>query len=373
MKVKDLIKTDMSLFGAEAGYDWLFKADEPTKIYAGVMLGYVDATDIKTEKENGRYEKGKGSSPSVGVYATVVNDENWFIDIAARNFWSSLEMKSHSNDSRVLTYEPKRDIIAGSIEIGKNIKREVDRKSYIRIEPKAELGVMRATGSEVDVNNGYKLKYDGANYANVKAGLLLSYNTEMENGLLIEPLVELAYRYELLGKDKVTYNGVREESDIKGGTIEIDAGLNMQLAENLYWYGVGSYEQSSKVSGWGVHAGIRYDIGGSSSNKKKAAANKKKKSGRPGWAAGEGRVRRREGKRPVREEKAAPVVEAVEEEIIAVEEVKPVNRDNREHKTRGTDRVVIKEKQEVSDEAPATGKDRKPKRYKVVNGEKIEQ
>ena len=39
MTVDDLIKTDANLFGAEAGYDWLFRAEEPTKLYAGVLVG----------------------------------------------------------------------------------------------------------------------------------------------------------------------------------------------------------------------------------------------------------------------------------------------------------------------------------------------
>ena len=93
------------------------------------------------------------------------------------------------------------------------------------------------------------------------AAVLLSYNAMRSNGLLIEPLLELAYRYEFDGKDKVTYGGATAESDLKGGVFEVNAGLNMQLTDNLYWYGLGSYEASDKVKGWGVHAGIRYAFG----------------------------------------------------------------------------------------------------------------
>ena len=41
----------------------------------------------------------------------------------------------------------------------------------------------------------------------------------------------------------------------------------MQLTDNLYWYGLGSYEASNKVKGWGVHAGIRYAFGGNKTKK----------------------------------------------------------------------------------------------------------
>ena len=279
MKVNDLIKTDMNLFGAEAGYDWLINADDPTKIYAGVLLGFVKATDIKTQKDNGSYDKGKGDAPGIGIYATLVNENNWFIDLAARNFWTRTDMTNHASDGTLLKYEPKRNVFAASAELGQNIKKELDRDSYIRLEPKVELGLMRAAGSEADVSNGNKLKYKAANYANVKAGVLLSYNTHLENGMLIEPLMELAYRYELLGKDKVTYNGVTEKSNLSGGTLEFNAGLNMQLADNLYWYGVGSYEKNGKVTGWGLHAGIRYNIGAAP----KETTNQNKYSQRQQW------------------------------------------------------------------------------------------
>ncbi|MBD9150426.1 MAG: hypothetical protein EGQ14_06430 [Spirochaetia bacterium] len=53
MTVDDLIKTDANLFGAEAGYDWLFRAEEPTKLYAGVLVGFVSTRNIKTKKSDG--------------------------------------------------------------------------------------------------------------------------------------------------------------------------------------------------------------------------------------------------------------------------------------------------------------------------------
>ena len=88
MTVDDLIKTDANLFGAEAGYDWLFRAEEPTKLYAGVLVGFVSTRNIKTKKSDGVYDKGDGEAPGVGVYATLLNENGWFVDLAARNFWS---------------------------------------------------------------------------------------------------------------------------------------------------------------------------------------------------------------------------------------------------------------------------------------------
>ncbi|MBO7191239.1 MAG: autotransporter outer membrane beta-barrel domain-containing protein [Elusimicrobiaceae bacterium] len=261
--VDDLAKTDLKLFGAEAGYDWLFRAEEPTKLYAGVLIGYVNLNSMETHRENGSYEKGDGETPSAGVYATLVNEEGWFVDLAARNFWTKLDLTSHNGSTPSPTYSPKRNVVAVSTEAGTNFVSSLSRNKFIRIEPKAEVAWMNAASGDTPVHNGVgDLHYEEMNYLSGKAGVLLSYNTKYGNDLLIEPLVELAYRYEFDGKGNVSYGGATEKSDLSGGSLEVNAGLNMQLTKDLYWYALGSYENGKKIEGWGVYAGVRYKFGG---------------------------------------------------------------------------------------------------------------
>ena len=261
--VNDLAKTDMRLFGAEAGYDWLFRADEPTKLYAGVLVGYVDMNSLETRKQSGAYEKGEGESPSAGVYATLVNEAGWFVDIAARNFWTKLDIDSHNGGGTTATYSPKRNVLAVSAETGKNFVHTLSRDRFVRIEPKAEVGWMNAASGDTTVHNGVgDLHYQETNYLNGKGAVLISYNTKYGKDLLIEPLVELAYRYEFDGKGNISYGGATEKSDMSGGSLEVNAGLNMQLTKDLYWYALGSYENGKKIEGWGVYAGVRYKFGG---------------------------------------------------------------------------------------------------------------
>lgn len=280
MTVNDLIKTDLNLFGAEAGYDWMFYADEPTKLYAGVMVGFVEADTIKTKKNNGMYDKGDGQAQSVGLYATVVNDERWFVDIAARNFWTKLDMNNHAADGTKMNYKPEQNILTLSAEAGRSFLRPLTNGRFVRIEPKAELSYMNAGSDSAKVKNGMdNLKIDSANYLNAKAAVLLSYQAKRANNLLLEPFVELAYRYEFIGgKADVSYGGATKETSLKGGVAEVEAGLNMQLTDNLYWYALGSYEAGEKMKGWGVYAGIRYAFGNvngkTTSNTKKKVATK---------------------------------------------------------------------------------------------------
>lgn len=264
MTVDDLTKTDMSLFGVEMGYDWLFRADEPTKLYAGVMLGYMNANSIKTKNSNDDNNDGNGEAPSVGIYATIANENGWFIDLAARNFWSKIENTTHTSSDTLLKFDTKRNLLTASLEVGKTFKID----NGFKVEPKVEVSYMNANADSTEVENGTgKLEYDAANYINGKAAIMFAYKKEMANQMLIEPLLELAYNNEFTGKDKVRYGGAEDETSLKGGSFEVNAGLSMQLADNLYWHALASYEKGSKLSGWGVNAGVRLGFGGGNSVK----------------------------------------------------------------------------------------------------------
>lgn len=279
MTVKELLETDMQLFGAEAGYDWLFRADEPTKLYAGVMLGYIQADNIKTEQSDGSYNNGDGTAPTVGIYATLANENGWFVDIAARNFWTKLDMKARTSSGKDLAFEPDRNVFTASVETGKNFIAPARSNRFWRIEPKVELNYMNASADQAEVTSGIgDLKYDAANYLNAKAAVLLAYNARRSNGLLIEPLIELAYRYEFMGTGDVSYSEAAHETDLKGGILEANVALNMQLTDNLYWYVLGSYEAGDKIEGWGANLGFRYAFGGSDKSSSGAKSVKKNQS-----------------------------------------------------------------------------------------------
>ncbi|MBO7605123.1 MAG: autotransporter outer membrane beta-barrel domain-containing protein, partial [Elusimicrobiaceae bacterium] len=271
--VDDLLKTDMSLFGVEAGYDWLFNAEDPTKLYAGVMLGYIKADSIKTKTTIGDSNNGKGDAPSVGIYATLANENGWFIDLAARNFWSKIENTTHTSSGSTLKFDAKRDLITGSLEVGKSFTAD----NGFKVEPKVEVSYMNTGKETTPVTGGTgNLEYDAENYLTGKAAIMFAYKKEMANKMLIEPLVELAYNHEFNGKGKVRYGGAETETSLKGGSFEAAAGLSMQLADNLYWHALGSYEKGSKISGWGLNAGIRLGFGGNYSENEKSYKNKNK-------------------------------------------------------------------------------------------------
>ncbi len=271
--VDDLLKTDMSLYGVEAGYDWLFNPSNPTKVYFGIMGGYMDANSVKSKNSSGDKNKGEGYSPSAGAYLTVANDNDWFIDFAVRHFWTKIKNTTRTTSNTSFNFKPKRNILAAGVEAGKTITYE----SAFKVEPKLQLTYARADDHTVAVNGTNKLEYDSTNYLFGKAAIMFSYEANMGNNLLIEPLVELAYNHGFKGEGKVKYGSAKATDSLKGGSFEIDAGFSMQITNDVYWHALGTYETGNKLSGWGINAGIRFGFGNNGLSKKEITYNDKEK------------------------------------------------------------------------------------------------
>jgi outer membrane protein OmpA-like peptidoglycan-associated protein len=253
----------MTVFGVEAGYDYLLTPGDDNKVYIGLMGGYGKSTRIKTKQENGAYNKGEGEAPDAGIYATMIGENGWFIDIAARHFWMKLDMKNYGVSGTELSYKPKRNITAVSLEAGKAYLTNPTGKSQWRIEPKGEVMYMRAWSAETGVINGTgDFEYDGINYITARAAVTAGYIRERASGLKMEPYIEAGYRYEFDGKGNVRYGGAEYKSDLSGGTLEGAIGLDWQFTKDLYGYIQGTYDKGSKIEAFGGNLGIRYGFGG---------------------------------------------------------------------------------------------------------------
>ena len=260
--VKEFNNVDMDLWGVEAGQDWLFFPYNPTKLYVGGMVGFHDAPSIRSHKIGYSQSKGDGYAPSVGLYATLMDDRLWFVDVTVRDFFTRTDMEAYANGVSVMKYVPKRNVLAWSLEAGKTVERRVNARSWWHITPKLGLTNMYAFSSSAPVTHGVgDLRYDTTRYLSGKVAMQFEYTHLRPNGLLIAPLFEVGYSYEFAGDSTMSYGGVSEKVSAKGGTFEVDLGLNMQLNSRLYWYALGSYENGSKFRALGAHAGIRFMFG----------------------------------------------------------------------------------------------------------------
>jgi outer membrane autotransporter protein len=267
-EVGDIVGTELSLVGVEAGFDVLVNPKgESDKVYIGAMFGYIGSVDARTELGDSRGD-GDGRGESIGIYGSWLGGGGWFVDIVSRYFFTEFDMTNYSVGGYRIEYKPSRGIWGSSMEVGKRIKKAIGEERYIRIEPKVEVQYLMAMGDSVSVENGVgNLEYGQAGYLSGRAGILLGYAI-MRGGLVkAEPYIEAGYREEFDGKHKMRYGGVGYESDIGGGGFEGAVGVDIRLGEMVSLYIQGNYENGEKFKGYGCNIGIRVGIMGNGDNK----------------------------------------------------------------------------------------------------------
>jgi outer membrane autotransporter protein len=259
-KITDLVATDLSVLGAEMGYDIKLPLVWDNNVYLGVMAGYMYAYRIYTEDRYAPSEDfhsiGTGAAPSAGAYLLWLNGWGSFIDLTARNYWSRLDMTSYPSEGEFQTIRPNHNILAASGELGHSIRANVNG-GVLRIEPKGGIRLVKTGGNTTRTNLDYELRYGTGNYAAGRVALLIGYETVTKHGLRIEPIAEAALNKEFKGKETITYDGVPYKNDISGQSLEITGGFNAFFGENAYLFFSADYEKGSKIESFGANAGVR--------------------------------------------------------------------------------------------------------------------
>ena len=277
MTVKGSAETDLKAVGTEAGYDWIVPkyTEGGNRMYLGFMMGSMSISDIKSSGDDYKND-GEGSTVLAGIYGTYISDNHWFADATFRTGQSKIEMSNYTLSGGTwdkTKFEPKRMFAAASVEGGK----QYDMDNYLpglKIEPKAELQLTYVLGKSVNDNNGDIVKFGGAGYVTGIATLHASYAKRDGGWHGIEPYGELSYAKDFVGEENITYLGATEKSSIKGGSVEVAAGMNMKVSDDMYWHAALNYESGSKKKSYGLDAGIRYMFGGKSAEKHSTVAAK---------------------------------------------------------------------------------------------------
>jgi outer membrane autotransporter protein len=258
LKIDDTIDSKMNLYGIELGYDKEIHENEENKYYAGIMAGYMYADNIK--HRNAGYPDGsaRANTPGVGLYGVWDNSNGWYSYGTLRYFWSKMKAQNYTSAGEKITFNPDRNYIAATFELGKQYEDIIDEKRKWIIEPKAELGYAYAKSKSVKTNMNADVHYGKSDSFTTRAALLLGYNSEAESGSIYEPFVEVGVNREWLGKTDVTYAGGRFKSDQQGAGFDLSVGLRARTNENWSFIGNLGYEKGEVTQGAGAQLGVRY-------------------------------------------------------------------------------------------------------------------
>jgi len=280
--VTNEIKTQVDIFGVEGGYDFRVKKESEDRYYLGLMVGYQSVGSIKTQQTNGGSDgHGDGSAPSFGAYGSWIGKSGYFVDLAIRYFMIDLNMTSYSREDDAIEYKPKANYIGFSGEFGKEFEIDIN-ENKLRVEPKIEMVFGTAGSQSMETTSGTKLEYGGTTIMNGKLKVAGSYQFELDNEMLIEPIIELGYGTEMAGKTDITYGKGKYTSDFSGGYFEVSGGLNAYLTKGFSAYSLVTMESGDNQSNFGWNIGVRYGFGGNKQiaqdkDKSKEKAKKKEK------------------------------------------------------------------------------------------------
>jgi outer membrane autotransporter protein len=258
LKIDDTIDSKMNLYGIELGYDKEIYENEENKYYAGIMVGYMYADNIK--HHNAGYPDGSASAntPGVGLYGVWDNSDGWYSYGTLRYFWSKMKAQNYTSAGEKITFNPDRNYFAATVELGKQFEEIIDEKSKWIFEPKAELGYAYSASKSFKTNMNADVRYGKSDSFTTRAALLLGYNSEAESGSIYEPFVEVGVNQEWLGKTDVTYAGGRFKSDQQGAGFDLSVGLRARTNENWSFIGNLGYEKGEVTQGFGAQLGVRY-------------------------------------------------------------------------------------------------------------------
>jgi outer membrane autotransporter protein len=274
--VTNEIKTKVDIFGVEGGYDFRVKKDSEDRYYLGLMVGYQSVGSIKTQQTNGGSDgHGDGSAPSFGAYGSWIGKNGYFVDLALRYFMIDLNMTSYSRQDDEINYKPKANYIGFSGEFGKEFEFDVS-ENKLRVEPKIEMIFGTAGSQSMETTSGEKLEYGGTTVLNGKLKVAGSYQFELQNEMLIEPIIELGYGTEMAGKTDITYGKGKYTSDFSGGYFEVSGGVNAYLTKGFSAYSLVTLESGDNQSNIGWNIGVRYGFGGSKQIEQYGDKNKEK-------------------------------------------------------------------------------------------------
>ena len=256
MHVNDQVSRafDQNTGGFQLGADKRFAALQGD-LYLGGFLSYFNASRDFLDGGN-----GSTNAFSVGTYATWINPNGWYADLALK--YTQLWNYFHTplSDGSFSTGDYSIPSLGGSLEVGKRF----DVGKFF-IEPQAQLAGVWEAGNNYSASNG--LMVGGSDQFSLRGrlGLRAGMDFAFSNGITFEPYLKVSAVHEFLGGDRITANEIGFNPTLSGTLVDAGAGLALRLNQSVYLYGEYDYANGDKIRApWAVNAGLRWQWGGKS-------------------------------------------------------------------------------------------------------------
>lgn len=220
------------------------------KLFLGSQFSYsyssLDASD----------SDGQVKSYSVGMYATWLHDDGYYMDgvIKGNRFFSENNANFNQGKSKA---SDATNGIGFSIEGGKHINID----SYL-IEPYIQLSGFQGQKTNYDFDNGLRVNANSTRSFKAEVGTTLGKEFSFSNGSSASPYIRLAANQEFVKNNDVTINNTeRFTNDMSGLTGKYGVGINASIVKDLNVYGEFNYAKGNKLeTPYSGTLGVRYSF-----------------------------------------------------------------------------------------------------------------
>ncbi|MDO4921855.1 MAG: autotransporter outer membrane beta-barrel domain-containing protein [Phascolarctobacterium sp.] len=235
--------------------------------YNAYQLGYdeklsvdkrwtVGAALTYTDAESSfSYGKGENKHKGLAIYGSRLNDDGSFIDLIAR--YARLE-----HEYEVYGGAGKGDFDTNGYSLSAEYGKRFTQENGLWIEPQVELTYGRVSSGEYLTNNGVRVRQEGMDSVVGRLGFALGKNLAQGKGNVY---LRASYLYDFDGETDVRYSyGIqnkRFEQDLGGGWWEVGVGTNINLSEVAHLYfDVEKTYGGDVATPWQWNAGVRWSF-----------------------------------------------------------------------------------------------------------------
>lgn len=236
----------------------------------GVMIGGDRALDIEGGKlhlgalfsyghsklDAGNNSDGKVDSYALGIYATLLNDNGYYVDGVLKANHFKTENSARFNEGKTKAKDNTNGI-GLSVEFGKHIKLD----DYF-VEPYALASVFHGDKTQYHFDSGMKVKADAAESIKAEVGATLGHSFVTDKGVIIKPYIRLAVSHEFKeNSDVLVNNTARFSNDLSGTVGKYGVGFTAMMSQQWSAYGEFNYAKGNKKeTPYSGSLGVRYQF-----------------------------------------------------------------------------------------------------------------
>ncbi|MBD9504817.1 autotransporter outer membrane beta-barrel domain-containing protein [Pseudomonas sp. PDM17] len=211
---------EQSLSGAEIGADRAFEQADGT-LYVGGMLGAGHA-----DQDFGEHSSGDLDSRSVGLYATYVREDGWYLDSVLKYDHLRGDVKVPTNSGGQVRGHYDSDAYGASVELG----RTVQLGQGWFVEPQVQLSGAHLQGPQYTSSDELEVDGDAVDSVQARAGGRAGRNWQLDSGAQLQGYLSASWIDELAGDSTVKVNGHALDNQLPGSRAELGAGGSLLVS-----------------------------------------------------------------------------------------------------------------------------------------------